>query len=328
MELLVGADLERIAGKFPVRPEEVVLWLRQVARALVKAHAQGIIHRDLKPENLFLTRKEDGAPFVKILDFGIAKVAGARTLTKSDQSLGTATYMAPEQADLSGRRITSLADGFALGLIAFRLLVGKSYWKEGSIAQLAAQLLTEPMPPPSARGSSLGPTFDAWFLRACHRDPGQRFPSCDQQVEALAAALRLPEQALGQPSDSRLRVQNAHEGERPAGGRADTPHASATAIPRHEGRGSPERWLAALVAACAAAFIVVALAAAVLVVAFARRKAEKNPRATDVAVVSSPQGTPMESPASPSHVAVQPGPSTSSERTNGSTGGSDAIQKR
>jgi serine/threonine-protein kinase len=196
MDLLEGEDLERVSGGRPVAPADVVMWLRQVARGLGKAHVSGIVHRDLKPENLFLTRREDGSPLVKILDFGLAKMAAdANALTRSDSFLGTPGFMAPEQTDSRGPPVTPRADLYALGLIAFKLLVGRTYWKPGSLAQLLAQVLAEPMPPPSERGSSLGPTFDAWFLRACDRDPAGRFESAGEQVEALARALGLPEQS-------------------------------------------------------------------------------------------------------------------------------------
>jgi serine/threonine-protein kinase len=195
MELLDGADLERVTRDQPAAPTDVLAWLRQVARALDKAHARGIVHRDLKPANFFLTQREDGSPLVKILDFGIAKMAAENTvLTNSDSFLGTPGFMAPEQTDSRGPPVTFQADLYALGLIAFRLLTGRSYWKTGSLAQLLAQILVEQMPPPSERGSTLGAAFDAWFLRACDRDMNKRFPSAFDQVEALAVALGLPQQ--------------------------------------------------------------------------------------------------------------------------------------
>jgi serine/threonine-protein kinase len=194
MDLLDGVDLEHAVAAGPASPATVVEWLRQVARGLGKAHDAGIVHRDLKPENLFLTQREDGTPLVKILDFGIAKLTeDGGTLTQSDQFLGTPAYMAPEQADNRGAPVTAAADLYALGLIAFRLLVGRTYWRPGSLAQLLAQVLTEKMVPASERGSTLGPDFDAWLLRACDRDPDQRFASSTEQVEALAGALGLPQ---------------------------------------------------------------------------------------------------------------------------------------
>jgi serine/threonine-protein kinase len=197
MELLEGEDLERATGDRPTPPTDVIEWLRQVARALVKAHDAGLVHRDLKPENLFLTRGDDGAPIVKILDFGIAKMAAeVSALTASDTFLGTPGYMAPEQTDSRGPAVTFRADLYTLGLIAFKLLTGRSYWRTGSLAQLLAQILAEPMPPASERGATFGPEFDAWFRRACDRDPEKRFASASEQVEALAVALGLPEAAI------------------------------------------------------------------------------------------------------------------------------------
>jgi serine/threonine protein kinase len=198
MELLEGQDLERATGDRPAQAAHVVAWLRQVARALVKAHEAGLVHRDLKPENLFLTRGDDGAPLVKILDFGIAKMmaAEASALTASDTFLGTPGYMAPEQTDSRGPPVTFRADLYTLGLIAFKLLTGRAYWRSGSLAQLLAQILAEPMVPASERGSTLGAPFDAWFARACDRDPEKRFASATEQVEALNAALGLPEVSL------------------------------------------------------------------------------------------------------------------------------------
>ena len=197
MELLEGADLERATGNRPAAPGDVVDWLRQVARALGKAHGAGLVHRDLKPENLFLTQREDGTPLVKILDFGIAKmtVEGAG-LTASDAILGTPGYMAPEQTDSRGPPVTPRADLYSLGLIAFKLLTGRIYWVTGSLAQLLAQILAEPMPPASERGAMLGPRFDAWSAKACDRSPENRFASAEEQVEALAQALSLPAQPL------------------------------------------------------------------------------------------------------------------------------------
>jgi serine/threonine-protein kinase len=193
MELLEGSDLERAATAAPPAPATVVEWLRQVARAIDKAHSLGIVHRDLKPENLFLTKPPsgDGASHVKILDFGILKMIEEGTgATGSGQILGTPKYMAPEQAS-PGTPVTPATDRCALGLIAYRLLVGESYYR-GGVMVILGQLLHGELQRPSERGARLGAAFDAWFLKACHRDPKRRFASASEQIEALAAALGLP----------------------------------------------------------------------------------------------------------------------------------------
>ena len=191
MELLEGADLERQAGHSPVAPATVLEWLRQVARTLDKAHRLGIVHRDLKPENLFLAEVEDRAPIVKILDFGIVKMAedGARA-TGSGQIVGTPRYLAPEQAS-KGRRITPATDRYALGLVAYRLLSGESYYR-GNVLSILAELLHDPLELPSHRHPALGGAFDAWFLKACHREPEARFISASEQIEALSTVFGLP----------------------------------------------------------------------------------------------------------------------------------------
>lgn len=191
MELLEGTDLERAATAAPPAPATVVDWLRQVARAVDKAHHLGIVHRDLKPENLFLVTSADGPPLVKVLDFGIVKMLDEGTgATVTGQILGTPKYMAPEQASANAP-VTPATDRCALGLIAYRLLIGESY-HQGGVMSVLGQLLHGQLEPPSQRGSRFGAPFDGWFLKACDRDPERRFASASEQIEALSEALGLP----------------------------------------------------------------------------------------------------------------------------------------
>jgi serine/threonine protein kinase len=198
MDLLEGTDLEKATADQPIAAPTVLEWLRQISRALDKAHRIGIVHRDLKPENLFLTYREDGRPLIKILDFGIAKIAAESTgTTQSGQILGTPLYMSPEQARGDPAHIGPPADLYALGLIAYKLLIGTPYWDATSVAGIIGQVLYETMSPPSTRGSPLGPEFDQWFLRSCNRDSSLRFTSATEQVEMLARALGLPTAETG-----------------------------------------------------------------------------------------------------------------------------------
>src|SRR5450432_3286114 len=191
MELLEGMDLEQAAAASPPAPQTVLAWLRQVAQVIDKAHRLGIIHRDLKPENLFLAAVEGHRAIVKVLDFGIAKMIEEGTaVTGAGQMLGTPKYMSPEQASPNAP-VTPATDRLALGLIAYRLLVGESYYQGGALSILG-QILHEDLRPPSACGSCLGGRFDAWFMKACHRNPEHRFVTATDQIEALAGALGLP----------------------------------------------------------------------------------------------------------------------------------------
>jgi serine/threonine protein kinase len=194
MELLKGEDLQAALDRGPLAPAEVVSLLVQVTEALDKTHAAGIVHRDLKPENLFLTRR-DGATLVKILDFGIAKVVSASAGARATRSVGTPLYMAPEQVRGEGD-IGPSTDLYALGQIAFALLVGRAYWElekvEGLIGLLRRIELgaTEPATTRArAAGATLPDDFDLWFARATHPDKGSRHGSASELVTSLGEVL-------------------------------------------------------------------------------------------------------------------------------------------
>ena len=198
MELLRGEDLEAAMnhrGRFP--PEEVLEIFRQLCHAVGQAHGLGIVHRDLKPENVFMARapSADEAPTVKVLDFGIAKwVDDNRTSQENSQLIGTPLWMAPEQAQRSAS-IRPATDVWALGLLAFRLLTGRAYWKSAgpppSVAALLSELLNEPLETASHRASMYGcagllpPGFDGWFGRCVVRDSTRRFSDANKAFAAL-----------------------------------------------------------------------------------------------------------------------------------------------
>jgi serine/threonine-protein kinase len=202
MEFLEGEELgEWLARAGRFSPEHVVALLSQLARALDRAHAKGIIHRDLKPDNLFVTRNDEEGEKLKILDFGIAKVLDAAATTASTQAGGTPLYMAPEQTR-RGRDIGPWTDIWALGLIAYTLLVGRTYWNAESIGELFGEILdVGPRERASARAALLGvalpPAFDDWFACCTHAEPSARFPTAGEAVASLARALAvLPQQGL------------------------------------------------------------------------------------------------------------------------------------
>jgi serine/threonine protein kinase len=195
MELLRGEDLgARLTRAERTSPRDVLYIFDQLTRAIVRTHEAGIVHRDLKPENVFVTKREDGYIRMKILDFGIAKLVDRGG--KSTRSVGTPIYMAPEQ--MTGKGVGASADLYALGQIAFTLLVGQPYFmKEAETSENVLSLMyavgTGTVDPATMRGRELGvelpAAFDAWFARATHRDATSRFASAKQQLDALHGVL-------------------------------------------------------------------------------------------------------------------------------------------
>jgi len=148
MELLEGETLTaRLASK-PLSLEGVVRIATQVAEALEAAHALSVVHRDLKPDNVFLSPR-DGADWVKVLDFGVAKLLvqeGPRVIeTQNGDLLGTPRYMAPEQA--AGLDVDARTDVYAFGTVLFEMLAGKPPFESTVYGQLAADIITRPPPP-------------------------------------------------------------------------------------------------------------------------------------------------------------------------------------
>lgn len=211
MELLRGEDLRAILRRRRRLPAaEVVALLHQASLALGRTHAAGVVHRDLKPENLFVTQRDDGTPRLKILDFGIAKVvAQSQEAAKTTLALGTPLYMSPEQIRGDGT-VGPRADHYALGQIAFTLLVGEAYWSAEACGAVSVYALvmkvamgaTEPATTRATRaGVTLPPAFDDWFAKATSICPEERFESATDLVEDLANVLGL---ALVRPSPSNL----------------------------------------------------------------------------------------------------------------------------
>ena len=191
MELLEGTDLaHKVRAEGPQRPDDVILWMAQLAPVLDLAHAQGITHRDLKPANLFLAARPDGPPRLKLLDFGVAKLTDASVNTVSGAVFGTPRYMAPEQARGEASGVGPPADLWSIGMIVFFLCAGYSYFESENVNRTLAKVLFDPIAPPSSRGLHLGAAFDAWFLRSCAREPAERFPTAAAQASALDDAMR------------------------------------------------------------------------------------------------------------------------------------------
>jgi serine/threonine-protein kinase len=189
MELLVGRDLEaEILARGRLPTEEAVSILLQACEGVAEAHAVGLIHRDLKPGNLFVTRRRDGSPLVKVLDFGISKLThleASASLTQTTSSFGTPLYMSPEQIQ-SAKHVDMRADQHALAAILYTLLAGRPPYSAPSVTALSVIIATQP--PASMRDvrPDLPYQLEAAIGRALAKSPADRFP--DVAAFALAIA--------------------------------------------------------------------------------------------------------------------------------------------
>ena len=183
MEYLVGGSLaDRIAARGAQAPGPALAWLEQAAAALDAAHAQNIVHRDVKPANLLL----DDEGRVRVADFGVASAAGLDSFTAAGTVLGTAGYLAPEQA--RGERAGPASDRYALAVVAFELLTGSRPFERDSTAAEAAAHVNAPAPLAVSLNPDLPREVDGVFARALAKEPGARYESCAELVAALRAA--------------------------------------------------------------------------------------------------------------------------------------------
>ena len=184
MEYLPGGSLADRLEREGAQPVGRVLeWLAHAAAALDAAHANGIVHRDVKPANLLL----DSDDRVKVADFGVASAADLGSFTEAGTVVGTAGYLAPEQA--RGERATPASDLYALAVVAFELLTGeRPFERESSTAEAMAHV-SAPIPPASNTNPQLPRALDDVLARGLAKEPVHRFGTAAEFVEALRGAL-------------------------------------------------------------------------------------------------------------------------------------------
>jgi serine/threonine-protein kinase len=190
-QLVRGSSLTDIINRGRMRWQAVCDIGAQIADALTAAHAAGIVHRDLKPDNILLEPREDGE-VVKVLDFGIARVAdqsaGTTPLTRLGTVMGTPGYMAPEQA--MGEPTDHRTDLYALGVILWECLAGRALWDGGEMSDLLTRQLTQPPPPLAGEVVDLPVEFERIIQQLLAREAKQRPQTAREVRDALRALSR------------------------------------------------------------------------------------------------------------------------------------------
>ena len=193
MEYIEGGSLFELMSSHGALPEARALRIMdQVCSALGEAHHHGVIHRDLKPDNIMLADRHGNADYVKVLDFGIAKMlddSNAR-ITKTGTVFGTPQYMAPEQA--RGVEVDQRTDVYALGLILHEMITGASPFKVESTMDYLLKHISEPVRPPRQAfdGLVMLPRTEALIMRCLEKSPGQRFQSVHELQREIRHCLR------------------------------------------------------------------------------------------------------------------------------------------
>jgi len=191
MEALEGESLGRILTREgPMSLQRALPILMQICRALGAAHQRGIVHRDLKPENVFVVRREDGADFVKVLDFGISKSAlasEAKRLTRAGSIIGTPEYMSPEQA--AATSVDHRSDIYGFGVVAYEMLTGRlPFQGETPLATLLKHQSEAPLPPSRLR-QDLPVDVETLIMRALVKKPEGRQQSMAEVAADLTRAM-------------------------------------------------------------------------------------------------------------------------------------------
>ncbi|WP_394826171.1 serine/threonine-protein kinase [Pendulispora albinea] len=207
MEYLVGSDLDALlTANGPLPVPAAVDYLLQAGEAIAEAHQLGIVHRDLKPANLFLTRRADGSPWIKVLDFGISKLSpsvamrSGKDLGLTGHSImGSPRYMSPEQMRASAY-VDMRADIWAIGAILHELISGRPPFDADTMPEICAQILQTPAPPLTSICPDVPPELEAVVLRCLEKNPSNRFANLGE----LAAALREFGTPAGRASANRI----------------------------------------------------------------------------------------------------------------------------
>ena len=196
MECLEGLDLIDAIDVARRMPEERAVHIAiQICRALGAAHDAGIVHRDLKPENVFLIQRNETEDFVKVLDFGIAKVAnGPKRLTRDGEVLGTPHYMSPEQCEGDG--VDHRTDIYALGVLLYEMVTGHvPHDADTMMGILTKQMYEDPIPP-KVRAPQVSEELEQLIMRCLEKKPEQRYQTM-HSIEADLQRVHAGQRAVG-----------------------------------------------------------------------------------------------------------------------------------
>jgi tRNA A-37 threonylcarbamoyl transferase component Bud32 len=210
MEFLDGESLAARLRRTGLTFKETMHVMEQCCSALAASHAKGIVHRDLKPENIYLCPRGNDKNFVKLLDFGIAKLtgdSGQSHKTRTGLVIGTPTYMSPEQCEGKGL-IDHRSDVYSLGIVMYELLTGRVPFPGEGFGEILVAHLTKTPDPPSRINPDINPALESIVMHAIEKDRNRRF----QSMNEFAAAVEQPDAHLAQYQGLPSPASSSHPG--------------------------------------------------------------------------------------------------------------------
>lgn len=198
MEYIEGITLKNYMtkkGKLEFR--EIIMYTEQVLRALEHAHQKGIVHRDIKPQNIMLLKNG----IIKVMDFGIAKLPNAETVTVKDSAIGTVYYISPEQA--SGKPIDARSDIYSLGVMMYEMATGKLPFTADSPVSVALKQINDTAKPVKEEMPSLPLGLSQIIARAMDKDPDMRYQSAQQMLRQVVRLGDNPETTFKPPKPTK-----------------------------------------------------------------------------------------------------------------------------
>jgi len=188
MEWVDGSDLKHLVrDRAPLPPQEATQLVLDLLRGLAAIHRAGVVHRDVKPQNVLIDRSGRA----KLTDFGIARTVRDTELTETGSVIGTAAYMAPEQA--TGQPVSPATDLYAVGIILYELLTGRLPFPGENPIDVLYRHVHEVPAPPRRFNPAIPPALEAVVLRALAKRPAERFGSAEAMAAAIEAAMASPQ---------------------------------------------------------------------------------------------------------------------------------------
>jgi eukaryotic-like serine/threonine-protein kinase len=192
MAFIEGQSLGRLIRQGPLQIEDALETAMQVADGLAAAHRKGVVHRDVKPGNILITTAGSGRPQqAKILDFGVAQLAGEPRITKTESAIGTLAYMAPEQA--VGKPVDQRVDIWALGVVLYEMVAGELPFEGRYQPAIVYAIMNEEPEPLTAVREGAPAELERIVNKALEKDPAERYQQIDEMLADLRALRRKPE---------------------------------------------------------------------------------------------------------------------------------------